>query len=149
MELTGEALWSIIAYLLIYLGVALLLWWLGKTLNEVVVRANGGRMPVVPNRPDDRENFKEIMTKSERHKWADEDTKLVFLADWINGPMWKECPPFLAYWLNATLNYNVLSKQKISIGDIALWIAALMLYTIAITAPLIGLVIIYTAIYVL
>jgi len=100
--------------------------WLGGYLNKLVVRANDGQMPVVENRTGDRSLFDKIIRKSDRHKWAGKNTKLFFLTDWINTPTWKNCPYWFAYWIYQSTNYNIIERQKISIGDILIWTCLFM-----------------------
>jgi len=115
-------LMSLVAYGLL----ATFIFWLGVKLNAIVIRANDGQMPVVENHTGDRIYFDKIIAESDRHKWADKDTKLEFLADWINPPVWKNCPYWFAYRLYQSTHYNIIDRQKISIGDILLWTAIAM-----------------------
>ncbi len=118
-----------IIYMFVYYVSAVVVWWIGKIMNDSVKCANGGQMPVVPNHPGDREYFGFTVEQSERHKWADDNTKLSFLTDRFNAYSWEKCPIVLAELLSRYTRYDILGRQKISIGDIFIWTGMLMWFT--------------------
>src|SRR5690554_4806078 len=64
--------------------------WVGMTLNAVVSLANGGRMPVDMRILEKHGMYSELEAVLSgfdiRHVPIDDDTRLVFLSDWIRPP---------------------------------------------------------------
>ncbi len=100
---------------------------IGDHLNKAVMKVNGGFMPVVRNHPDDTENFERYIRESGRHVWADENTKLVFLSDWINISAHPNAPLLLHDFFEK-IKYPLHTPGKASIGDICLWTGFVLIY---------------------
>ena len=108
-----------------YLGWPLLLLptlvlYLGAGMNEAVVWANGGQMPVSAYECQVRMDAHDADEKDYVHKCADKNTKLRFLDDWMLGDDGISSLGDLLQDTAGTLNYIVYP----------LWVAGLGWYVI-------------------
>jgi len=113
----GGAKAVVTSFLNVAITVALMLIIIGSAMNLSVVYMNGGQMPVASEYE---------INKSDRHKTANDDTKLLFLIDRIHIQKY-ENPSKFVKWIARNMNYP-LNPAVASVGDLFIWSAMIVIH---------------------